>query len=329
MEKIARLCWNTNEWKRPSGRKGKSTNKSSYEKEVGFGHEEWLLDDSKIMPDGYHYGFLEQLNNKSDIHYGKVYDIHLYTISPGKQRVYLGCLKNAVGVSLNESQEVYTYYQNNGWIEEMKQDVLLVEGNPRDFKPQLMFNIKFRFEDAEIKYSEQPILTKDSISTPRYLLLNKYKDIRFEKDEKGNIKYFNSKLIRHTTKGISKLNGHSSSKDDYQWDEIPNPETVYEGAKKEIFVNSYERSREARDKCIAARGCKCSVCGMDFEKMYGELGHGFIHVHHLVPISTIGKEYELDPVKDLVPVCPNCHAMLHRNNSKTLTIEELKQLLKK
>ena len=80
-------------------------------------------------------------------------------------------------------------------------------------------------------------------------------------------------------------------------DEIPNPETVYEGAKKEIFVNSYERSREARDKCIAARGCKCSVCGMDFEKTYGELGKGFIHVHHIVPISTIGDEYKIDPVK--------------------------------
>ena len=72
----------------------------------------------------------------------------------------------------------------------------------------------------------------------------------------------------------------------------------------------------------------CSVCGTDFHKMYGELGKGFIHVHHIVPISMIGKEYKLDPIKDLVPVCPNCHAMLHRGeDGKVLTIEELKKII--
>lgn len=110
-------------------------------------------------------------------------------------------------------------------------------------------------------------------------------------------------------------------------DEIPNPETVYEGAKKEIIVNSYERNHEARNRCIAAHGCKCSVCGMDFEKVYGEIGRGFIHVHHIVPISSIGKEYELDPIKDLIPVCPNCHAMLHKKNPP-YDIEDLKLWMK-
>ena len=99
-----------------------------------------------------------------------------------------------------------------------------------------------------------------------------------------------------------------------EFDEIPNPEKIYEGAKKEIVVNSYERNQVARRKCIEAKGCKCSVCGMDFEKVYGDIGRGYIHVHHIVPLSSIGKEYELDPIKDLIPVCPNCHAMLHRRN---------------
>jgi 5-methylcytosine-specific restriction protein A len=49
-----------------------------------------------------------------------------------------------------------------------------------------------------------------------------------------------------------------------------------------------------------------------------------------VPISTIGKEYLLDPVKDLVPVCPNCHAMLHRGiNGRVLTVEELRNVVGK
>lgn len=117
-----------------------------------------------------------------------------------------------------------------------------------------------------------------------------------------------------------------SSTDIIYGDEIKNPETVPEGTKKEIVVNRYERSTEARAKCIAAHGCKCAVCGMDFEKMYGEIGRGFIHVHHIVPISTIGKEYELDPVKDLVPVCPNCHSMMHKKEPP-YTVDELKEII--
>lgn len=111
------------------------------------------------------------------------------------------------------------------------------------------------------------------------------------------------------------------------FDEIPNPETVFEGAKKEIIVNRYERNHEAREKCIAAHGCKCAVCGMDFEKTYGEIGRGFIHVHHIVPLSSIGKEYELNPITDLVPVCPNCHAMLHRKDPP-YNVDDLKRIIK-
>jgi 5-methylcytosine-specific restriction protein A len=112
--------------------------------------------------------------------------------------------------------------------------------------------------------------------------------------------------------------------------ELPSFEGLFEGAKKTIVLNQYERNRDARQKCIDAHVYKCKVCGMDFEKMYGELGRGFIHIHHVVPISTIGKEYLLDPVKDLVPVCPNCHAMLHRGiNGRVLTVEELRNVVGK
>lgn len=113
------------------------------------------------------------------------------------------------------------------------------------------------------------------------------------------------------------------------YDEITNPDEIFEGAKKEIFVNAYERNPLARQKCIEANGCYCHVCGLDFKKMYGEIGDGFIQVHHKIPISTIGKEYKIDPINDLVPVCPNCHAMLHRgNNGEVLSIEELRDMLK-
>lgn len=195
MEKIARLCWNTNEWRRPSGRTGKSKDNGTYENEKGFGHEEWLLDDSKIMPNGYHYGFLEPMSVKSGLHYGKIYDIHLYTISPNKQRVYIGCLKNAVGVSSNECQKVYNYYEKKGWLKEMRQDVLFVGGTVSDFNKSFMFNVKFKFGDAELNYSNQPILTLNSIPSPRYNLMDKKRVFEFEKDSDGKIKVLDTSIF--------------------------------------------------------------------------------------------------------------------------------------
>ena len=94
-------------------------------------------------------------------------------------------------------------------------------------------------------------------------------------------------------------------------------------------MNNYERDHKARLQCIMIHGTACAVCGIDFEKMYGELGKGFIHVHHIVPIHTIGQGYKVDPANDLVPVCPNCHAMLHRGmNGEARSIEELKSIIK-
>lgn len=99
-----------------------------------------------------------------------------------------------------------------------------------------------------------------------------------------------------------------------------------EGATKSVRVNVFERNIEAREACISRWGYLCSVCDFDFEKTYGEHGRGFIHVHHLKPISEIRAEYQLNPTEDLRPVCPNCHAMLHRFPS-VMSIEGLKELL--
>jgi len=69
-------------------------------------------------------------------------------------------------------------------------------------------------------------------------------------------------------------------------------------------------------------GCACTICGFSFGKHFGKIGEGFIHVHHLIPLAKIGNEYQVDPIKDLIPVCPNCHTMLHRRDPP-YTIEEL------
>ena len=109
-------------------------------------------------------------------------------------------------------------------------------------------------------------------------------------------------------------------------DDVETNTVHYEGAVKKTTVNRYERDYKARDKCIEHYGLECTVCHFDFEDTYGELGAGFIHVHHLVQISDIRQEYLLDPIKDLRPVCPNCHAMLHKKNPP-LSIDELKKVL--
>ncbi len=108
--------------------------------------------------------------------------------------------------------------------------------------------------------------------------------------------------------------------------DYPADAQLYEGAVVQVLANRYERNRKAREQCIVLKGPRCAVCGMDFLETYGEIGRDFIHVHHLVPISSIGSEYELDVKRDLVPVCPNCHYMLHRKNPP-YTIDEIKKNL--
>jgi 5-methylcytosine-specific restriction enzyme A len=101
-----------------------------------------------------------------------------------------------------------------------------------------------------------------------------------------------------------------------------------EGTLSYKTVKKYERSRLNRAACIEIHGTSCKVCGINFKDTYGEIGEGFIHVHHINPLSIIKKEYIINPKEDLVPVCPNCHSMLHRKNP-ILQVEDLRSILKR
>ena len=106
-------------------------------------------------------------------------------------------------------------------------------------------------------------------------------------------------------------------------EEVTAADQYIEGATKRISVNAYERNPKARRDCIAHRGTSCVVCGFSFETVYGERGKDYIHVHHLKPLADVGEEYEVDPIADLVPVCPNCHAMIHKQ--PPCSIDELRE----
>ncbi|MEN0642310.1 DUF3427 domain-containing protein [Alkalicoccobacillus gibsonii] len=149
------------------------------------------------------------------------------------------------------------------------------------------------------------------------------KDVYFIYQGMGRVKeYFDSKPVRfllefgdENQKGINNIPEEVSEISNYP-----------EGTVKQITINIYERNLNARKKCIEFYGLNCAICSFNFQETYGILGKDYIHVHHIKELHTIGGGYEVDPIKDLRPVCPNCHAMLHKRKP-AYSIEELKTLI--
>jgi 5-methylcytosine-specific restriction protein A len=94
-------------------------------------------------------------------------------------------------------------------------------------------------------------------------------------------------------------------------EELDPRDAFIKGSSRTVVVNAYERNAAARARCVEHHGYTCSVCSFDFAKRYGAVGRHYIHVHHVVPPADMKGEYQLDPITDLVPICPNCHAMIH------------------
>ncbi len=105
-------------------------------------------------------------------------------------------------------------------------------------------------------------------------------------------------------------------------------ETKTEGQKQFVYTTKYERDPTLRKDAIIIHGTICYVCAMDMGKMYGELGNGFIHIHHKRPISLGGGPVKVDPKTDLVPLCPNCHSIVHRKKGVVLDVDELRKMIR-
>ncbi len=108
--------------------------------------------------------------------------------------------------------------------------------------------------------------------------------------------------------------------------ELPD-ELLIEGAMRDILTNKYERNKKARARCIAHYGTSCLVCGVDFGALYGAEFAGKIEVHHRKPLYEIKEDYVVDPIIDLVPVCPNCHMVIHSKKDGVFTVEEVRKML--
>jgi len=100
-----------------------------------------------------------------------------------------------------------------------------------------------------------------------------------------------------------------------------------EGASVQVLVNKYERDPRNRKLAISTHGFVCRACGFDFKSVYGELGTDFVIIHHVTPVSEIGPDYVLNVKDDLIPVCANCHAMIHQEDPP-LSLQALRKILK-
>lgn len=110
-----------------------------------------------------------------------------------------------------------------------------------------------------------------------------------------------------------------------QVDEIPldeSGEPRLEGEKSSVLQNKYERSRFNRAMCLRHYGFTCKACGEKLVTKYGAVAQELIHVHHIKPVSSMAGASIVDPIKDLVPLCPNCHNVIHRVNPP-LSLEQL------
>ena len=175
--KIARLCWNSKRWQLPTGLSGKSRDKDAYERTFGFGHEEWLFDTSKVVG-GYIHGYVRAVANSREKYLSERFDLSLYSINgETKQRWWVGTIRNVAVVGATESAEVYAYYKENGWLDQMRMQIRDCGADLSAFDqyvtPEIFSVIKFTIDDIEI--FDEPVefdYRDPAVRSDHYILQN-------------------------------------------------------------------------------------------------------------------------------------------------------------
>jgi len=187
---------------------------------------------------------------------------------------------------------------------------------------------------TELRYpSELPVIYKkvEELYDISNFNVNWDANIRdiLQKYSSNSVKFLGKIDLFYSDSSSGKVKWGIRSNDSWIPEEVdPLDSTCVEGAKKQIIVNAYERNHIARKLCIKHYGAKCQICGFDFAKVYGKDFEGKIQVHHIRSIASIGNEYEVDPIKDLIPICPNCHLIAHCKQPPYKP-EEIRKLLEK
>lgn len=177
-------------------------------------------------------------------------------------------------------------------------------------------SIDLRINGERIDFDESSIDAIHSLTTPGSFSMRVKKRIDSEVDECSLFE-----IIQCAYGFLLILSGVLSDSSNQQDEDV-----AVEGRLRQSSITRYERSARNRALCIAANGTTCAVCGFDFAKHYGAFAAGYIEVHHKQPLSTIGHSHSVDPIKDLVPLCPNCHAAVHMKNPP-ISPEELRAIV--
>lgn len=197
------------------------------------------------------------------------------------------------------------YWLNKKELEEYRGDYFII--NPIKKVDKATLSRRYLIE-------KELITPKDTLQSHKTTKIVKSKSLEKVEAHKHLLSY-----IAHQFEDINDTNYPDEANMDI--------ERYPEGAKQSVLVNKYERNPEARAKCLEIHGTRCKICDMSFVETYGFFAKDFIHVHHVTPLHQISESYEVNPETDLIPVCPNCHAMLHKTeNGLPMTVERLKLL---
>ncbi|NFQ68148.1 HNH endonuclease [Clostridium sporogenes] len=222
----------------------------------------------------------------------------------------------------------YTFREKNGWMKKLFTLETMINLNPHNYE---MNNINIDYEAKErlcgyikdrsnsFKFSNEGeykfYILGESLELPKAVSLPK----------QNNHAYFTISEMYSGKDIVERSNKDIVIEDENGTVEDAN---FSEGKLVSVKVNKYERSPKAREKCLEHHGYKCSVCGFNFEEFYGSIGKEVIEVHHKKALYEIKESYVVDPINDLIPVCSNCHTIIHHRNPK-FEIDELKSLINK
>ncbi len=166
--KYCRICWNTNGWQRPSKDAALIETGNSYVAQNLFGHEEWLFNFEWVIG-GFRYGFLQPIGKYYKKYAGESCSITLYTLSPKKETLIVGYLRNVYVPTEDELEKVLGVAREQGWLNEMRSSIKRIGGNVgmlKDPKAKELFNIRFRPRDAEILDPMIKVIGKHKIIQP-------------------------------------------------------------------------------------------------------------------------------------------------------------------
>ena len=193
-KRLARICWNTNNWEKPSGIQGKSTYKDAHEYIKGYGYEEWLFDFQRLI-NGWHYAYLRPIQRNWDTYQGQTFDITLYARSIEGEYSLIANISNLQVITPHESANAIKYYRSQNWTTDMLSELYAVvpkekAGDDADWG----FNCKFKFQDVQF-FEGSPVLLKNAeefIPADRYLLYNLERELPFPLAQRNKVFKANS-----------------------------------------------------------------------------------------------------------------------------------------